>query len=331
MKSISRKSFLKSSALALGAIPLGLANVSALSAADFNGNEGTAALPANALVSKPSISIFSKNLHWADYGKMAALAAKMGFDGIDLTVRVGGHVSPENVVRDLPIAVKKIRDAGLEVYTITTDIKSADEQYTRDVLKTAAKLNINNYRMGWYDYDSKNSIPSGLEAIKNNIRNLALVNEEYGIHGDYQNHHGRFGAAIWDLWLALSDFNPKWIGSQFDIRHSTVDGAESWPVSVELIQKYIGSICIKDFYWKNTGSKWEAVNVPLGEGMVNFTAYFKLLKKLGILKPISLHYEYPLGGAESGNRKITMHEDEVIQKMKKDLVTLKGWLKAADL
>ncbi|MES2830044.1 MAG: sugar phosphate isomerase/epimerase family protein [Bacteroidota bacterium] len=326
MKSISRKSFLKTSGIALGTLPFALSDFAAYSNETPGTTTGLKNTSLGSVAEKASISIFSKNLHWADVKKMASLVAGMGFDGIDLTVRAGGHVTPENVTRDLPIAVKNIREAGLEVYTITTDIKAADEKHTRQVLKAAANLGIYNYRMGWYDYDAKLSIPIGLEQLKKNLGGLAKLNEEYGIHGDYQNHHGRFGAAIWDLWLALKDLNPKWIGSQFDIRHATLDGAESWPVSIELIKDYIGSICIKDFYWKNSGTKWEPVNVPLGEGMVNFSAYLKLLKKLGINKPISLHYEYALGGAESGNKSITMPENVVISKMKKDLAKLKSWL-----
>ncbi len=318
MKSISRKSFLRSSGVAMAALPFGLPNLSLFPLDNFHQPYLNS--------DKTTISIFSKNLQWTNFNHMAALAAKMGFDGIDLTVRQGGHVSPENVLRDLPLAVKAIRDAGIDVFTITTDIKRADDPYTRDILKTAAKLDIRNYRMGWYNYNTAIAPMLNIDNIKKDLKALATVNEEYQIHGGYQNHHGRFGAPIWDLWLALKDLNPKWIGSQFDIRHATLDGAESWPVSVELIKDYIGSIAIKDFYWKNTGKQWEAINAPLGEGMVDFEAYFKLLKKLNISRPISVHYEYPLGGAESGSTKLTISEEVVIEKMKLDLSTLKSWL-----
>jgi L-ribulose-5-phosphate 3-epimerase UlaE len=83
---------------------------------------------------------------------------------------------------------------------------------------------------------------------------------------------------------------------------------------------------IKDFYWLKENEKWITRNVPLGEGMVDFKQYFQLLKKYNIVKPISLHYEYPLGGAESGATKLTMSEQEVIRHMEADLKTLKSWL-----
>jgi len=59
------------------------------------------------------ISIFSKHLQWLDYRGMAQTAAEIGFDGIDLTVRAGGHVLPARVQEDLPKAAKAVRKGGL--------------------------------------------------------------------------------------------------------------------------------------------------------------------------------------------------------------------------
>jgi hypothetical protein len=116
---ISRKQFIRSAAITAAALPFGLSSLSA----DESIKEPLplAANPANA-ADKLSISIFSKHLHWLNYKDMASLTAQLGYDGIDLTVRKDGHVLPENVTRDLPKAVEAIRNAGLEVYTITTDI-----------------------------------------------------------------------------------------------------------------------------------------------------------------------------------------------------------------
>jgi L-ribulose-5-phosphate 3-epimerase len=309
---ISRKQFIRNSVIAAAAIPLGLSKLSA------------AVLPESAGV--PSISIFSKHLHWLSYKDMAALAAQLGYDGVDLTVRKDGHVLPENVATDLPKAVDAIRNAGLEVYTITTDIRTAEEQHTAAILKIASEQGIKNYRMGWYGYTGKD-IQSDLETFKSNLKGLAAINEHYQIHGDYENHTERFGGPIWDLWLSLKDLDPRWIGIQFDIRHATVDGAEAWPKNLELIHKYLGSITIKDFHWEKKADKWTMQNVALGQGMIDFKKYFKLLKQYGFKKPISQHFEYPMGGAESGASKLSIPKEQVINHMQKDLETLKSLIK----
>ena len=77
------------------------------------------------------ISIFSKHLQWLNYAEMAQVAAQIGFDGIDITVRPSGHVLPERVAEDLPKAVNAIRQAGMNVYMITTAITGVTEGVTR--------------------------------------------------------------------------------------------------------------------------------------------------------------------------------------------------------
>jgi L-ribulose-5-phosphate 3-epimerase len=323
--SISRKNFIKSTAITLAGMPLGL---SALANITKPLLAPAKSLPVD---SKVSISIFSKHLQWLNYQDIAVLAKQLGFDGIDLTVRAGGHVLPDRVKEDLPKAVEAVTKAGLKVNSITTDIKQTDDKYTADILKTASALGIKNYRMGWYAYDSKLYTLANLAIIKKHITGLAAINERYQIHGDYENHTGRFGNSIWDLWEVLKDLDPKWIGCQFDIHHATIDGAESWPVNLDLIKKYIGSVTVKDFYWKKVNNKWQIANVPLGQGMVDFKKYFSQLKKSGFKGPVIMHYEYPLGGAESGAATLTLPKGDVIKAMQADAETLKGLLKESGL
>ena len=69
---------------------------------------------APAPLSPPKICIFSKHLQWLNVADAAKLAMDIGFDGIDLTVRKGGHIEPSRAAEDLPGAVETIRKAGLE-------------------------------------------------------------------------------------------------------------------------------------------------------------------------------------------------------------------------
>jgi hypothetical protein len=55
-----------------------------------------------------------------DWRRLARSAKRLGFDGLDLTVRPGGHVLPERAADELPEAVATIRGEGLDVPMITT-------------------------------------------------------------------------------------------------------------------------------------------------------------------------------------------------------------------
>ncbi|HEX6891415.1 MAG TPA: TIM barrel protein [Chryseolinea sp.] len=278
------------------------------------------------------ISIFSKHLQWLNYSEMAQVAAQMGFDGVDITVRPGGHVLPERVAEDLPKAVEAVRKAGMDVYMITTAVTDADDRFTDSILKTASALGIRHYRMGWLKYNSQKNIEDNLLDIELQLSKLAAVNKKYSIFGEYQNHSGEyFGAPIWDLYTVLKRINSEWLASQYDIFHATVEGANAWPIGLKLIKPYIKSIDIKDFQWSKKDGKWIAEVVPLGEGLVDYKSYLNSIKLYGIDVPISMHYEYSLGGAEHGNSSLTIDRTDVIKSMQTDLNVFKGMLRIAGI
>lgn len=277
------------------------------------------------------LCIFSKHLQFLDYEAMAETAAEIGFDGVDLTVRPGGHVLPENVERDLPRAVEAVRQAGLEVNMMTTRITDPKDQYTEPILKTASRLGIRYYRMGYIRYKEELGVARTLELYKPQLGELTALNEKYGLHGAYQNHSGtRVGGPVWDVWLLIKDLDPRWMGCQYDIRHAVVEGGTSWPLGLKLLSSHIKITAIKDFYWAKINGSWESQNCPLGEGMVDFKAYFEMVRELRIEGPVSMHFEY-LMPAEDENLSPKQRRQKTVAVMKKDLKTLKSMLKEAGL
>ncbi len=84
---------------------------------------GVAPKLATRLISSPNsnnVCVFSKCLQFLDYEELGEVIAKLGFYGVDLTVRDGSHVLPVNVKKDLPKAVKALRKAGVEAPMIVT-------------------------------------------------------------------------------------------------------------------------------------------------------------------------------------------------------------------
>jgi sugar phosphate isomerase/epimerase len=276
------------------------------------------------MAEKRKVYIFSKHLHWLDYTSMADFIAECGFDGVDITVRKDGHVESERVEDDLPRAVEALKKVGKDVAMITTSILRDDEPHTEKIIKTAGALGVLYYRPGWHNYDPKLTIDENLKEFEKQLRGLVRLNEKYKIRASYQNHAGTsLGSSVWDLGQLLRHVNSPFIGCQYDVRHATVEGGHSWPLGFEYVKPYINSLDIKDFQWRKENGKWITQNVPLGEGMVDFDRYFKLISSLPSSVPMCLHMEYPLGGAEHGHKKITMKPDEVKSAMQKELAFLK--------
>jgi sugar phosphate isomerase/epimerase len=191
-------------------------------------------------------------------------------------------------------------------------------------------VGIKYYRTAYLNYDYTIGVANSLEKFRKQLQELAALNKKYNIHGAYQNHTGTgVGAALWDLYLLLKDLDPRWIGVQYDIKHATVEGGLSWINDLDLLKNHIHCMDIKDFHWEKIGNTWKPKLVPLGEGMVDFKNYFSLVKHYNITGPISVHFEYPLGGADTGKKEITVSKDVVLDAMKRDLAVLRNMLKVA--
>ena len=283
---------------------------------------------------KQKVAIFSKHLLFLHGNDLPEAAAKIGFDGIDLAVRKGGHVAPERVKQDLPGLVTAIRQHHLEVPMLTTDIADVDTPYGEDILRVMSELGIRHYRWGGFKYTDNQPLAAQIEAFKPRVERLAALNTRYGVGAMYHTHSGinLVGAPIWDLHEILRGMDPKAVGVNYDIGHATVEGGfGGWIDSFRITGEYVRGIAVKDFLWKkNARERWIPAWTPLGEGMVRFPEFFSMVAAMRFSGPLQLHFEYPLGGAEEGKSNVT-NRDEVYAAMSRDLKRLRGYLAGAGL
>jgi sugar phosphate isomerase/epimerase len=309
MSAITRRDFTKKAVSAAGIFPFMTFPIEGISRATDT--------------TKLSVHIFSKHLQFLDYRSTGEKAAELGFSGVDLTVRPGGHVTPESVVSDLPHAISEIKKGGSECTLITTRVSDAKNQVDINVLETAAQSGVKFYRMDWYKYPQGAEMAEALKMYAQKIKKLAAVNRKLGLVGCYQNHAGRsIGGSFWEVYEILKKADHMYFGAQYDIRHAMVEGGRSWENGFILLQPFIKTIVLKDYKWAKKNGKWKLVNTPIGEGMVDFDKYFKMLKEYHMNPSVSLHLEYPLGGAENGRKKILIDKKVVFDAMKKDLDTI---------
>lgn len=284
---------------------------------------------------KLKVSVFSKHLQFLTRDQLPAAVAEMGFDAIDLTVRKGGHVEPERVRQDLPSMVAAIRDHGLEVPMVTTDIVDAQTPHAEAVVKTISELGIKKYRWGGFQYVNDRPIAEQLEALKPRVAKLAALNAEAGVCAMYHTHSGvgLVGAPIWDIHEVLKGFDPNSVSVNYDVGHATVEGgAGGWIDSFRITGPYLRGVAVKDFLWeRDDKGNWSAQWKPLGSGMVRFPQFFRMLAESGFSGPLQLHFEYPLGGADAGKRELSISHTAVYTAMKRDLGQLRNYLKAAGL
>jgi L-ribulose-5-phosphate 3-epimerase len=260
-----------------------------------------------------TLCFFSKHLPEMNWQQLAQAVKKLGFGGVDLTVRPGGHVLPERAAEDLPKAVAAIRAEGVSVPMITTGLISANDPAAKPILQAAGKLQIPFCKPGYWKYQFAD-VRRELEKFAGEFRPLAELAKQSGVQIGFHNHADYLGAPLWDVANVIDTLDAKTIGYYFDVRHAVVEGGGAgWKIAFNLIAPRLKMIAVKDFYWEKTARGWRVINCPLGQGMVDWKAYCKLLKQANFQGPVSLHFEYEIAGAtkaaQEENTLLAAHKD----------------------
>jgi sugar phosphate isomerase/epimerase len=265
------------------------------------------------------ICLFTKPLIAMEWARLAQAARQLGFDGLDLTVRPGGHVLPERAAGDLPRAVDAARAAGIAVPMITTGLTSADDPHAREILSTAGRLGIRYFKTGYYLYDGPD-VKAALARAAGALRGLVALAAEHGVQAGYHNHEDYVGGAIWDLATIVEPLDPRWAGYYFDARHAVAEGgAGAWAHALDLVTPRLKMIAVKDFRWTKTAEGWRDPNCPLGEGMVDWPRVLRTMAAAGFSGPVSLHLEYEPEAPPPASR-----EEALLVALGRDLAFLKA-------
>src|SRR5688572_29603842 len=278
METLSRRSFIQATA---GAAAVGFSTLGAnAQRAGFRG----------------SLCFFSKHLPRMNARELARTLKGLGFDGVDLTVRPGGHVDPKRVTNDLPVFVEAIRHEGLAVPMITTELLSDADPVAHPTLETAARLKIPFYKAGYYRYKFVD-VRKELEAAGQQLRGLADLSRRHGMRLGYHNHAGYIGGPVWDFAPFIERLDAATVGYYFDVRHAVVEGGDGgWRTALDLVSPRLSMVSLKDFFWEKSGGSWRQRHCPMGEGMVDWKQFFAMLAKTPFHGPVSLHVEYEIAG-----------------------------------
>ena len=238
--------------------------------------------------------------------ELCDLMSGAGYDGIQWTVRKGGHATPENVKTKLPRLVKMCEERGLKCESICTDI-TADavgapgvSAGAEETLRVAADCGIHSFRPAYYFYDEKTeSFRQSMERIRGGFGKLADLCGKTGVKATYQNHSSWgpsvFGGLVWDVYECVKDIDPALIGVEYDPMHAFFETNLSWTHGLDLIAPWISSVDLKDFhYWldpKNPKMMKKAM-VAAGEGIVPWQETKRLLDLHGVSPLYIVHFEY---------------------------------------
>jgi L-ribulose-5-phosphate 3-epimerase len=253
--------------------------------------------------SQGALCLFSKHvpdLGWSDVGKAVKDA---GFDGVDLTVRPGGHVLPERASVELPRAIEAIKAHGVAVPMVTTELTRASDPQARPLLEAAAKSGVRYFKTGYWRFTASSDVRAQVASAGSALSELAVLARDCGIEMGFHNHAGYIGGALWDIAPAIDRLDERWAGYYFDPRHAVAEGGGgAWKAAMHLVAPRLKMIALKDFVWQKTEKGWNIQNCPLGEGMVDWSWVASRLREARFAGPISLHLEYEIPGSTPQER-----------------------------
>ena len=282
----------------------------------------TSALPASATLhpnakDRPKICIFAKPIQDLTYDQTADFLAKHPVDGLEATVRTGGQVDPAKVNDQLPRLYEALAKRSREFLILATNINSAKHPEAESVLQCASKLGVRYFRMGYYRYKLDRPILPQLESFARDAQELAAYCGSLGMTALYQNHAGSdyVGAPIFDLVEVMKGIPVAQMAIAMDIRHTTIEATQSWPLLYAAAKPHIGAVFVKDAIVE----RGKVIDVDLGQGKAAGELFQKMQKE-GLPNVLSLHTEQ----IDHADPKLL---DQRIAAIGRDVDTLEKWLK----
>jgi len=270
--------------------------------------------------------MFAKHLQEWPLARAAGVVAGMGFDGLDLTVRAGGYVLPENVRRDLPRALATCSDAGLTVPMITTNLVRADAEHGAAIIESAAECGVRELKYGYHTYREYGGFRALVDQARADLANAAAVAERCGVRLNLHIHSGNFvtanPAVVAQL---LADHDPAVVGAYIDPGHMVIEGGvDVWRQGLELLAERAVLMAAKSMGWlyrPDEGRAGRYVNkmLPFTRGMVDWVAVWRCLLTSGFDGIVSLHGEY-----QGGHSWRDLTVDEVIDQTREDFAYLRA-------
>ena len=249
--------------------------------------------------------LFSKMLKEKSVEELAVLANELGLDGYDMAVRPEYPVNPDNAATALPAAAAVMRSHGVDIPMLTGnfDLLTVDHPTAELILGAMGEAGVGLVKLGYFKFDpGKMDYWKEVDECRKALDGWSKLAEKHQVKVCYHTHSNRcMGLNAGMLAHMIHGLDSKYIGAYLDTGHLVAEG-EEWAVAVAIVREYLSVVSLKDFLLHRVvkeghGSMKRDV-VEAGQGMVDWTAVFEELKRIGFDGPGSIHCEFHLEEAD---------------------------------
>jgi sugar phosphate isomerase/epimerase len=223
---------------------------------------------------------------------LAAHVRGLGFDLIELPVRPGFPVEPEEIEQGLPRAVRQLAADGVEVLNVTVDLPLDDER----LYAACAEANISMNRI-MFPRRGRAYGETARDARHALDRAVPLC-EQYGVQLGIQ-HHSRDFVPINSsgLQLLIQDYDPRYVGAIWDPAHNGLQG-EDPQAGLEIVQSHLCMVNLKNAFWQRSNgpealqAQWQPYFTTGPHGLSSWRAVVAALRAVDYRGAITFSAEY---------------------------------------
>jgi len=249
--------------------------------------------------STPRVCVYTEHFQSLPVPEVCRLMAEMGVDGLDLTVRPGGHIKPAEVKTELPLAVRAAREQGLKIMMLTTAI-TAPGRVAEETLAACQGEGIDRIKLGYYRVGEFGSLARRLDEVRRQLESVVELAAKYKVLPCVHLHSGptipSSGLMLLDL---IRRIPPERVGAYLDSYHMTITGgAGGWRQAIDLLTPWISLVALKNFQWhrgERDGigqQRWRTDYCPLADGIAPIPEFVETVQKAGYRGFYTLHTEY---------------------------------------
>lgn len=189
--------------------------------------------------SKVTFSVFTKP--WKmPLSELGSHVRGLGFAGIELPVRPGYQVEPQNVSMELPRAARQLAEYGLKITSVAGPTDEATMAACAEagvpIIRICVGIGQEGYMATeaklWKEYDA-----------------LVPLLDRYGVTLGIQNHCDRFIANAMGLRHLMEKCDPRHIAAVWDAAHNALNG-EDPELAIDIIWSHLCMVNLKNGFWQ---------------------------------------------------------------------------------
>jgi sugar phosphate isomerase/epimerase len=256
---------------------------------------------------------FTKMLQKLSVKELVAFCKDTGLEGLDMAVRPGFPVTPDNAGKALPEAAKALKDAGLVMGLVSapTGLTDPESKSATAIFDACAKAEVPAVKIGYYPY--KAPFDETLKAARKKLAGFAKLAAKTKVYCLYHTHSGgMLGNNAAGLRMLLQDLDAHHVGAFFDTGHTAVNGGPA-RMELDVIKDWLALVAIKDMQWSKGAGGWSVKVVPVGDGIVRWREVGAGLKERKFDGTVSLHGEYEAKGLDE-RKKLAKQELAALKK-----------------